>query len=142
MVERLLLDWYERNGRDLPWRKTRDHRRCQRTCFGGCTARPAQRLEEAAQLERTPAGEAISLTVVGMRSVLVRWLCLRLSQSPTTISHTGTRMNPKNPSGVRSDAPMTIVAHASGAGSMALRRAPRPVARSMAAKAAFHASQS
>ena len=37
----------------------------------------------------------------------------RKSQTPTTISQTGTRMKPKNPSGVTSDAPMTIVAQAS-----------------------------
>ena len=66
----------------------------------------------------------------------------RESQTPTTISHTGTRMNPKNPSGVRSDAPITIVAHASGVGSIPLRRAPRPVARSIAANATFQPSQS
>jgi hypothetical protein len=38
----------------------------------------------------------------------------RLRRSPTTISQSGTRKKPKNPSGVRSDAPMTIVAQASG----------------------------
>ena len=59
----------------------------------------------------------------------------RLSQSPTTISHNGTSMNPKNPSGVRSDPPITIVAQVSGAGSIPLRRAPRPVASSIAANA-------
>lgn len=37
---------------------------------------------------------------------------------------------------------MTTVAHARGVGSMPLRRAPGPVARSTAAKAAFKASQS
>src|SRR5258708_7365672 len=46
----------------------------------------------------------------------------RLSQTPTTISHTGTRMNPKNPSGVKSEAPMTIDAQASEVGSIPLRR--------------------
>ena len=33
---------------------------------------------------------------------------------PTTISQTGTRRNPKNPAGVSIEAPMTIVAQASG----------------------------
>jgi hypothetical protein len=37
---------------------------------------------------------------------------------------------------------MTIDAQASGVGSIPLRRAPRPVASSTPAKAAFHASQS
>src|SRR3954466_308246 len=86
------------------------------------------------QLELTPAAEGISLIAVGLRSDLVRCSCVRLSHSPTTISQTGTTMNPKNPSGVRSDAPMTIVAHATGAGSIRLRRAPRPVASNIAAK--------
>ena len=54
----------------------------------------------------------------------------------------GKRMNPKNPSGVRSVAPMTMVAHASSFGNMPLRSAPKPVAKSNAANAAFHASQS
>ena len=54
--------------------------------------------------------------------------------TPTTISQIGTRKKPKNPSGVRSDAPMMIDAQASGVGSIPLRRAPRPVASSMAAK--------
>jgi hypothetical protein len=66
----------------------------------------------------------------------------RPRMSPTTISQSGTRRKPKNQSGVRSDAPMTIDAQASGFGSIPLRRAPRPVASSTAAKAAFHASQS
>jgi len=39
----------------------------------------------------------------------VALLSRTISHAPTTINHTGTRMNPKNPSGVRSDAPMTIV---------------------------------
>ena len=47
-------------------------------------------------------------------------------------------MNPKNPSGVSSDAPMTIVTHASGVGGVRLRRAPRPAASSIAANAEFH----
>ena len=51
-------------------------------------------------------------------------------------------MNPKNPIGVRSEAPMTTVAHASQVGSIPFRRAPSPVASSIAAKAAFHPSQS
>src|SRR5215213_9985607 len=38
----------------------------------------------------------------------------RLRVSPTTISQSGTRKKPKNPSGVRSDAPMTTVAQAGG----------------------------
>ena len=66
----------------------------------------------------------------------------RLSHSPDAISQIGTSMNPKNPAGVSDDAPITIVAQASGAGSIWLRRAPRPVARSRAAKAAFQPSQS
>jgi hypothetical protein len=61
---------------------------------------------------------------------------------PTTINHAGRRMNPKKPSGVRSDAPITIVAQASADGNIRLRRAPRPVASSTAAKAAFQANQS
>jgi hypothetical protein len=61
----------------------------------------------------------------------------RLSKTPTPISHIGRRMNPKNPAGVRSDAPTTIVTQATGVGSIRVRRAPRPVARSTASKDAF-----
>ena len=64
------------------------------------------------------------------------------SMSPTTISHAGSRKKPRKPSGVKSEAPIRIVAHTIGVGSFPLRRAPRPVARSTAAKAAFQASQS
>jgi len=53
----------------------------------------------------------------------------KVSHRPLTTSHAGKRMNPKNPSGVRSVAPITIVAHVSSFGNMPFRSAPKPVAR-------------